>query len=228
MRRVPLLLSVEDLYKVAFQAMKGHHFRFVLRHNGNDLRACRDSIQERGLTDKSTVYIDLPESHKSSVLDRNKKAGTKVESEDLALVKVYQGKDSDYLFSFWIPRNTKQSLASLIFRFWRFDAEYQFQSEDYDVEIWTNCQYIGDRIISGQTHEHWENLGSLLTPEYATGNLEDEEFLDKEFTHNNDNNVGLNLADEKILVLKIALDQYAQKNLRLKEERARKFTRVTP
>lgn len=226
-RRVPRSLSVEDLYKVAFQAMKGHHFSFDLRHDGNILYACPESIKERGLTDKSTVYIDLTESHKSSISDRNEKAGTKVESEDLALVKVYQGKHDDHLFSFWIPRNTKQSLASLIFRFWRFDAEYQSQSEDYDVEFWINARYVGDGQICGTRREHWDTLGSLLTPRYATGILEDEVFLEKEST---DTIIDLNSSDEKTLVLKISLDQYVSrsKNLELKAEHARNFSRVRP
>lgn len=225
-RKVPLLLSVRDLYKVAFQAMKGHHFNFSLRHNGNILHACPESIQERGLADKSTVSIDLTESHKGSISDRNKKAGTKVEPEDLALVKVYHGKHNEHLFSFWIPRNTKQSLASIIFRFWRFEAEYQFQSEGYDVEVWMNARYVGDGQIGGTRREHWETLDSLLTPRYATGILEDEVLLEKEST---DILIDSNSPDEKILVLKIWLYTYASKALKLKAKHARKnFSRVGP
>lgn len=226
-RKVPLSLSVENLYRVAFQGMKGRHFSFDLSHNGNVLHASLDSIQEHGLADKSTIYVDLIEPHKSSVLDKGKstckKSESEPESEELALVKVYQG--HDHLFSFWIPRHTKQSLASIIFRYWRYDAEYQVQLEDYDVAFWTNIVNVGDGHTRGHRWEHWETLRSLLKPKYATGILDNEEFLEREPTQGVEILVASNSSDEKYVVLKISLQQYKP---RIDAERAKIFSRVRP
>lgn len=137
-RNIPLSLSVKDLYRVAFQGMKGRYVRFDLRHEATFLpRDSLERIQQRPLGDKPIVHIDLTESHKSSISDRDDKAGTKAESEELALIKVYMGRKK-HLFSFWISRQTTQSLASIIFRFWRYDAEYtegrfQWVCCDFDV-----------------------------------------------------------------------------------------------
>lgn len=218
-RKVQPSLSVKDLYRVAFQGMKGRHFNFDLRHNGALLHACLESIQERGLAQCPSVHIDLTESHENRISDKSERAGTKVESEELALVKVYKPNDN-HLFSFWIPRNTKKSLASIIFRFWRHGAEQQFLYDDYDVDIWTNMEYVGDDESSGSRWEHWEPLHLLLTPMYATGTSEE----------GTENLVESNSSDERVLVIKLSLYQY-QTRLNAHEEaakRARKFSRVTP
>lgn len=225
-RKIPLSLSVENLYRVAFQGMKGRHFNFDLSHNGNVLHASLDSIQKRGLADKSTIYVDLTESHKSGVFGKGKSTRKKSESEpgELVLVKVYHDHD-DHLFSFWIPRHTKQSLTSIIFRFWRYDAEYQFQMEDYDVEVWTNIVKVGDGHSVGNRWEHWETLRSLFKPSYATGILDNEEFLEREPTQGVETLVASNSSDEKYVVLKILLQGYKP---RIDAKRAKIFSRVRP
>ena len=76
--------------------------------------------------------------------------------------------------SFWVPRNTKQALISIIFRLWRFVAERFCTWEDYDLDIWGNLKYQGDGIRSGQKLEHWKPLSSFLTPRFATGTIDNE------------------------------------------------------
>lgn len=223
-RTVPLSLSVEDLYRVAFQGMKGLHVSFNLRHKGGILHACQKSIQEAGISNKSTIHVDLNANRKSSIPDKNEKVGTKVESEELALVKVYQ--DDQHIFSFWISRQTKQSLASIVFRLWRYRAENKSRSEDHDVEFWTNIRHVGDDHRSGSRWEHWQTLLSLLMPGIATGILEDEGSLENEPTQETKNIVCSNFFNEKILVLKLLLYRYKPRKHEQKAKRAKKFSRV--
>ena len=98
--------------------------------------------------------------------------------EELSLIKVFEDwKPTKTSVNYWVPKNTTNTFASIIFRHWRRLVERSLGYFDvkYDVQVWTNLNYQGDGSISGTPQDEWGSISTLLTPRRATGKLENED-----------------------------------------------------
>ena len=78
--------------------------------------------------------------------------------KELALIKVYHGRDHINLFSYWIKRSDVHLYASVIFRYRRYLAEERGQDFDEDVDVWTEIRYVGDGRCVGRLNSHWDTI----------------------------------------------------------------------
>jgi hypothetical protein len=171
-RCIPLSLTVNDLYSLAFRGLKGRHARFRLHFNNMVITTSQKKISSLNMADGSIININIDP---STLTDSQKKGKGKpnTDFEELALVKVYKYPD-DVLFSYWIPKNTTNSMTSILFRYWRHESRKILGFSPEDVDVWSDLDYRGDGYFVGIPHTPWDDLSALLTPEHSTGILERE------------------------------------------------------
>jgi hypothetical protein len=171
-RCIPISLTVNDLYSLAFRGLKGRHARFRLQFNNMVITTSQQKISSFNMADGSIVHINIDP---STLTDSQKKGKGKpnTDFEELFLVKVYKHPD-DVLFSYWIPKNTTNSMTSILFRYWRHESQKKWGFWPQDVDVWSDLDYRGDGYFVGTPHSPWDDLSALLTPEHATGILERE------------------------------------------------------
>ena len=173
-REVPKLLSIVDLYKFAFQGMKGQHAAFELRHSDQVLRPSLTSITEQGVIDGSAINIQVLTPRQVSQISTGNPANledsVRVEPQELFLLKAYQSRDKP-VFSYWVPRKNSLSFASVIFRNWRYDTEAGQGLIGCDVDIWTEMRHAGDSQIVGVPNPHWNKIWPFPASEHGAGIL---------------------------------------------------------
>jgi hypothetical protein len=83
--------------------------------------------------------------------------------KEMCLVGVYSDAASE-LFSYWTPFHSGETVASVLFRNWRYCVQHKrSQSPLYDLEVWTDTKDVGDGWWTGSRMEHWSALLPLLT-----------------------------------------------------------------
>lgn len=168
-REVSLSASVSDLYKVAFRGLKGRQTRFELLLGSTRVKPSTNPISMVGITDGSELRINT----QSSVATPDRKFAPNVKADELCLIKVYETYDN-VLFSYWIQRSTKQTLASVVWKYWRWTLTHDPYYQPCDFEIWSDLTNRGDNRFRGSVWQSWDKLSTLLTPEHANGKLKNE------------------------------------------------------
>jgi hypothetical protein len=168
-RRIPVSLTVSDLYKIAFRGLKGRHTLFWLHFNETAITSSKKKISTLKMVDGSIISIAIDS---STISDSQKKSGATSGAafEELSLIKVYRDTD-EVLFSYWVPKNNSNSMASILFRYWRHDSQKVLLFGPEDVDVWSDLKYNGDGYFTGIAHSPWMGVSALLTPEHATGIL---------------------------------------------------------
>ncbi|KAF4633485.1 hypothetical protein G7Y89_g4628 [Cudoniella acicularis] len=194
-REVPKSLTVTTLYRIAFQGIKGRHTVFELNSENVFLAPSAQPISSTNLHDNSIVHINARE---LDSLTASADQGTS--SPEVCLVKVYEN-FAHVLFSYWTPKNTTKTLASVVFRYWRYRFNQTPRQVPRDFVIWTELRDQGDTHIVGSTPCHWEPLSTYLKPSSAMGKLKDEKVYDPVTPDNED----VDMNGPQPLVLKILL-----------------------
>lgn len=178
-RQISKGTSVFTLYRLAFQGMKGRYPEFDLKFNGRTISSARGSALPSGLATGSTIHINV---HETLLAPAPSERAAGAEFEEISLIKVYEMHDRDnVLFSYWVSKNTANTIASINFRHWRYRKEKDLVLRSYDTVLWTGMVYLGDGAISGNYRgHHWDSLSEILTPTHATGNLGKEELIKME------------------------------------------------
>lgn len=178
-RRIPKTLSVNNLYKLAFRGMKGRHAKFELYSKNVFLVPSETPVSSTNVRNDSIIHINVQEAPSVTSTNRDTQEPENTDFEELCLIKVYERYDH-VLFSYWTPKSTTKTLASIVFRYWR----HLFKSSAWiiprDAVVWTGLHDEGDRHIIGHSQDHWQQLSKFLDPVHATGKLKDEEAYDKE------------------------------------------------
>ncbi len=172
-RRVLPSLSTADLYQLAFRSMRGLHQHFDLHHNNQLLGASEDTIQSQNINDGAMIQITGHENLPTVLAGSEEKPSTEADFEDLCLIKVYDFKKTPCC-SYWVPTTTTNSLASIIFRYWRYNRESGRLFRLIDMDVWTGLVDNGDGHLAGSRQDHWRLLATLLNPFWAKGSLEEE------------------------------------------------------
>ncbi|KAF2114818.1 hypothetical protein BDV96DRAFT_575954 [Lophiotrema nucula] len=208
---VPLGLTTGDLYQLAWRKTKGRYAKFELHHRNNTLLPSGQQVKDV-ITVNHDVFIVPSDSLSTQT------SGAQL--EDLCLVKVYdetqtyQGHYHHNLISYWEPKSTTKTLASVVFRYYR----KLFRRNPYTVVsatpfvLWTNLKFQGDNSYCGQTTNHWEPLSRYLTTEHCFGKLEGEPAFNNADEHGNIIASG----STKPLVLKIQLGSQPRNRYRHK------------
>lgn len=222
-RRVPRNLSGADLYRYAFQGMRGQHATFNLRHNGQLITPSQDAIEQQGLQHRSGVYIDLiPQLDQTSRPKLEPGAGASdSEREKLTLIKVYSSRQRE-LFSYWLPSNKTFRSENLIFRHWRYQAEVGKGFQEYDIDIMTEMRAVGDRQRAGHTTQPWDRIDPSLTPAYGKGILGNEMLYYESGETREETQLSLSHRDALVLKIKVFphVDQSAKHKIKAKTEKS--------
>lgn len=206
-RRVRSSMTVNELYRLAFQGGKGRHARFELHSNNVFTPPSENLLSSTNIQNNSDVHIIVPAAagSSSSVGDLLSGRGAS-QYEDLCLVKVYNTFTS-MQFSFWVPKNTTVTMAFILFRYWRFQLKRFASSFIYLRKVWMDMNDVGDGNYRGQPQDHWEPLSRFLTSRFAKGTLANEDILGTKVESANtqgDDDVEMNDAPEgNPLVLRV-------------------------
>jgi hypothetical protein len=169
---LPLSITMNDLYRVAFRISQGRYPNFEL-HQRNASLLPNDERASLYLSKNHDVFITPLDSAAASSSN---------EVEELCLVKVYCDTHSSTIpvTSYWEPRATTKSLASALFRYYRKKFQsYAWTQINAPLVVWTEMKNVGDSKIRGQPRKHWESIASFFNPKQATGVLKSEPVWDK-------------------------------------------------
>ncbi|KAF7502960.1 hypothetical protein GJ744_004774 [Endocarpon pusillum] len=153
-RNLPSTLPLSDLYKIAYRGMRGVHKSFLLHLRGSLLVSSDQQLGRCGMATGSDIVASIQPVHGDAAVPMETK------SEEMCLIKVYESYSE--LFSYWIPRDTSHTMASIIFRSWRFKLSSLGVIQALDQEVWSVLEYGGDGVIYGQRHDHWDLLAKAL------------------------------------------------------------------
>ncbi|PVH87391.1 hypothetical protein DL98DRAFT_448903 [Cadophora sp. DSE1049] len=174
-RKVPTALSVSDLYKLAFRGMKGRHPKFQMHCKNVFLAPADTSLLTANILNNSIIHINVPE-EPSAMKPSGSGAG---KFEELCLIKVFHKTDK-VLFSYWVPKNTANTFASVVFKYWRFQASKDNWYYTSNLLAWTGMTQEGDRHLRGHPQDPWDRLSQYLNPHSATGKLSYETVFDND------------------------------------------------
>ena len=162
------------------------------------------------ICNNSIIHVDIPETRTKA--DAPEAADD--EFEELCLIKVYRSND-EMLFSYWTPRRTANTFASIFFKYWRNVFKYNVFKYNPnhiigDIVPWTGLRDDGDGHSTGRCHEHWDKSSDFLSAFHATGKLGKEKMtssLEKPDSVAEDSDDDLYSDDEMVqpLVLKVKL-----------------------
>jgi hypothetical protein len=184
-RRVPASLSVKDLYEIAFRGLEGRYFQFDLHFGNLHLVPSDNQIASTNLTNGSRVHINIHETNLSNPSSTANQASANTEFEEMCLIKAYWDHDS-VLFSYWVPKKVNKTLASIIFRYWRYTFKLNPYAAKRDIQVWTDMRYWGDETCRGYPQDHWEELSMFLTSSHAAGTLTEESVYSKQDKEDDD------------------------------------------
>ena len=119
-RRIPKTLSVNDLYRLAFQGTKGRNARFELHCKTVFLAPSESPVSATNVRNGEIIHINVEDPTQASSSANSSGLGKEnaTQFEELCLIKVYESTGHVY-FSYWTPKNTTKTLASVVFRYWR-------------------------------------------------------------------------------------------------------------
>ncbi|KAI1497609.1 hypothetical protein F5X99DRAFT_432867 [Biscogniauxia marginata] len=145
-------MSLEDLYKIAFRALKGKYIAFQLvtdRHGALEPTP-NETVSSCGIRqfDHLAIRITSPVESGPGV------------SFDMCLVKVY-GNDHQHEFSYWVNRDTPKTMASVVWKYWR----HHFGKGPVYMgmkQVWTGMKYMGDGKIVGYPESNTQELSTYL------------------------------------------------------------------
>jgi hypothetical protein len=208
-RRVRTAMTVNELYQVAFQGAKGRHPRFELYSKNVFAPPSERLLSSTNIQNNSEVHIIVP----ATTAGGSRGGNDGVQYEDLCLVKVYRVYEK-MMFSFWTPRNSTATLATVLFRYWRYLLKEDKSALVLAKTVWTGLVDAGDKNYRGNPRNHWEALSYYMNPLFANGSLAIEDiFGNRDESSGSDEDVEMsNASMQNPLVLKLQVSGRAAKN----------------
>ena len=196
---VPHNLKAMDLWEIAFRLTKGRFTSYELQHRNTRVQATQEPITELINTAYEVFITPLEPTVSNNSSD----------IEELCLVKVYCHTNyQDCVVSYWLPKQTTNSVSSTLFRYYRqrFMKQSTYQVEQPYV-FWTGLRNAGDGQHRGRTVDnHWKPISRFFNTSSSTGKLEKEGMVDDTLADDSDDiNRGASADGNLPLILKIAL-----------------------
>lgn len=159
--------TIFGLYQIAFRGMRARFMVFQLALDNTTTLWPPNSSQanSKGIRNGEQITVRIADettAHSAS-------AGS---AQDHALIKVYH--EYKLLFSFWVPRQTSNTLETIIWKYWRHNLGVNGHQGVGDVEVWSDLTSSGDNRMTGYFHAHTDSLAHFLNISHCHGKLEDE------------------------------------------------------
>lgn len=167
-RRMAGSASLDDLYKVAFRGLKARHMVFQLALGDNvTLRPSRQTLAStKGIQSGARIDIRIADDTPVSSATSRPSAG----SNDMCLIKIY-GTAEEMLFGFWVKRNTPLTLASVLWKYYRYRFTQGMPPLFIDQQLWTDMHDDGDSFLAGTPLPSTHNLSLYLNARHCYGRL---------------------------------------------------------
>ncbi|KAH8659259.1 hypothetical protein BGZ60DRAFT_544304 [Tricladium varicosporioides] len=176
-RRISKSLTTLDLYQLAFRGIKGQHAMIRLHADNVFIPPSQSAVSTTNLHTDSLIHIQVKgETGPSSQMNSTANQATSTH-EDLCLIKVFESYQT-LLFSYWVPQSTAKSLASVVFRYWRYKFKSCSRTHPRNVVLWTDMKNAGDGHSVGNVQNYWDRLSDFLNRRYAKARLTDETMFD--------------------------------------------------
>lgn len=218
-RRVRSAMTVNELYQVAFQGAKGRYPRFEVYSKDEFAPPSERFLSSTNIQSNSEVHIIVP----ATTAGSSRCGNGGVQYEDLCLVKVYRV-HAKMLFSFWTPTNSTATLATVLFRYWRYVLKQDRHASVVSRTLWTGLMDAGDKNYRGSIRDHWENLSYYMSPFFANGSLAIEDIFGNrdESSGSNEDVEMSNVSMQNPLVLRLQVSGGAAK----KKKSSKNLSRV--
>ncbi|KAF3049337.1 hypothetical protein E8E11_000526 [Didymella keratinophila] len=197
---LPNMLTLRDLYALAFRSTKGHHVKFEMCHKNAVLPWSSAHSIGNDVTPGIDVFITPVE--EVGALPTNAMTGA------MCLVKVYSHWGySIPVCSYWEPKTATKTLSSVVFRYYRHKfPQYAYTAVDAPFVIWHNLYSTGDNN-RGSVTDHWNAFTQFFNYRNATGTIHEESMVDPPELSG-----GLHAAPSGPLVLKLTLGSVPSKS----------------
>lgn len=176
-RKLKAVITCNEVYNVVFQALRGRHTTFELKVQGriSSITPSDANASSHGISDGCIVNIMLPDSSSGVRFSQP----TTNASTDRVLIKVY-GRYRQFEFSYWVPKTTKLTMGSVLFKYWRKMVQpYGFAGDMKEMVTWTNMENSGDGHCVGHVRKCHEPLSTYLHAQFATGKFEAEDLFEQ-------------------------------------------------
>lgn len=178
-RIIPLLTSLKDVYKIAFRALAAQFDIFQLAKNDNVIDPSDSlTVASSGrFRDGDDIHIRIPEETRTfRTVSSTGQSTARQTIPNMYLVKIYTSRQKEE-FAFWVRDDVKISLATVIWKFWRFKLQRELLSLENvrEQQCWTDLCDNGDGQLGGIPQKTSDMLASYLTRHHCKGQLGPEE-----------------------------------------------------
>lgn len=175
-RTIAPTTSSRELYRLAYRGLKAEFQAFQLSVRGiGTLSASMDTdVSSLGFIDSEHITIRIPEDGDTMQgASDNEFMILQDEAPEMCLVKVFKSTD-EQLFGFWVPKNTTNTLTSVIWKYWRYNSSTRRNVEVENSQVKTDVRRFGDGWYNCSSPDITARLAAYLTPSCCTGQLESE------------------------------------------------------
>lgn len=206
---LPKRIRRDSLLALGFRCLRGETSAFTLMHKGE--------LVEGEWTPSANTYIVSLKAGMGIVISKSPRVASagatkpNVKERERVLVKVYNqnivSRDHTPAFTFWILRNTRSTVASILFRYWTLTAGSKAGNAPHAFQVWASNTYGGDGRFFGNPKCPWETLANLLSRYTTDGTTAEKDPLyDKEGVDESmPSQVGQGVEAKKVKVLKLLL-----------------------
>jgi ubiquitin-protein ligase len=238
-RKVPSTLSLAGLYQLAYRGMRGVQKSFSLHLHGSLLESSDQKLESCRIASGSDIIASFHPALENVSLRQDSRPG------GMCLVKVYKIFSKlvpSELFSYWIPQDTSHTMASILFRCWRFQLSTYRAFFDKDQQVWSGLKYRGDKVRTGCRHDHWDlladslnklNFQKLVAAEklYSDPSLDESDETEGQNTSGDESDTAQASAipmkpTDRYRVLKVEISQYKSPD-DIESERGEEMKRLT-
>lgn len=210
-RTIARSTTSKHLYRLAYRGLKARFEAFQLSAHGfGTLPPSADiTVSLIGLKDSDHILVRIPDDTdplhiRPYISSSTVQGGT----PEMCLVKVYEFEEEE-LFAFWIQTDTKDTVASLIWKYWRHQITTSRCVTPERRVVMTDVREAGDGWIIRQIPAMTERLSWYLTLRHCTGKLEPETI----FEGNSD--APRSQSSHKVLKIQIGREPSAKRTDRL-------------
>lgn len=174
-RTISASTTVKDLYKLAFRGLKAKFMVFQLSTEEmgplpeDNQRTASSCLIREGHHIAVRIADDGPASTPTG--DGVRPAGP---SYSMCLVKVFSSSFQEVLFSYWVKKDTTQSMASVLWKYWRHCADTHRHISPAMKQVWTHMTLKGDGLARGHPQDNAGKLAAHFTRGECFGHLASE------------------------------------------------------
>lgn len=174
-RTIARTSTSRELHKLAYRGLKAKFEAFELFVRGTGkLSANANNVSSMKLKDSDHISIRIPEDADTlRGASQNASRMAKDEVPEMCLVKVFDSTIELETFGFWVPRDTTDTLTSVIWKYWRYQSG-RGRDIELGLTIMMNVKEKGDGWFSSHYPENTKRLAAFFTPAECTGKLERE------------------------------------------------------